>query len=72
MATVPGELAPPKTCPECGARWLPNLQDAVRAFSLTAAQLKAAADSGRLHLCCSPDNEILICERSIQQMKENF
>jgi hypothetical protein len=58
-------------CPDCGARWIPNFQDAVRSLGLTATQLKAAASEGRLHLFCSPQNEIWICERSIQQMRKN-
>jgi hypothetical protein len=69
--TVTGEPKPPNVCPDCGARWLPNFQDAVRSLGLTATQLKAAASEGRLHLFCSPQNEIWICERSIQQMREN-
>ena len=70
-AMVTGEPEPPSVCPDCGARWLPNFQDAVRSLALTATQLKAAASEGRLHLFCSPQNEIWICERSIQQMTEN-
>jgi hypothetical protein len=69
--TVTGEPKPPNVCPDCGAPWLPNFQDAVRSLGLSATQLKAAASEGRLHLFCSPQNEIWICERSIQQMREN-
>ena len=69
---VSEELAPPRHCPDCGALWLLNLRDAVSTLNLTVAQLTAAASEGRLHLFCSQKNEIWICGRSIQQMKENF
>jgi hypothetical protein len=69
--TVTGEPKPADVCPDCGARWLPNFQDVVRSRALTATQLRAAVSEGRLHLFCSPQNDIWICERSIQQMKEN-
>ncbi len=71
-APVTGEPQPPSVCPECGARWLPGLQDVIGTLDLTATQLRAAAREGRLHLFCSPQNEIWICERSMQQLKENF
>lgn len=70
-ATLTGGSKPPDVCAECGARWLLNFHDAVRTLGLTGTQLKSAANEGRLHLFCSPQNEIWICERSIQQMKEN-
>jgi hypothetical protein len=65
-----GEHPPPRHCPVCGSQWLPNLHDLLSALHLTANQLKLAATEGRLHLFCSPDDQVWVCERSIQQMQE--
>jgi hypothetical protein len=63
------ETAPSRHCPVCGAIWLPDLLAFVGKFHLTAAQLRLAASEGKLHLFCSPDNEVWVCERSIQEMR---
>jgi hypothetical protein len=71
-APAPENTSPPELCPDCGAPWLPNFREAVSNRSLTAAQLQAAASQEKLHLFCSSNNEIWICERSLQHMKEKF
>jgi hypothetical protein len=65
-----GIMVPPNLCPDCGAAWIPNFQKTVSGLHLDAARLQTAATEGRLHLFCAPDDEIWICESSIQQMKE--
>jgi hypothetical protein len=67
---VQGSTVPPHLCPDCGAAWIPNFQKTVSGLHLDAARLQAAATEGRLHLFCAPNDEIWICERSMQQMKE--
>jgi hypothetical protein len=66
----PVDIASPVHCPDCGSTGF-RLLDAVDTLDLTASLLKAAADDGRLHFFCSPDNQVWICDRSLQQMKEN-
>lgn len=63
--------SPPKRCPVCGAPWLPSFREVLGTLHLPAAQLKRAASEGKLHLFCSPENEVWVCERSIQEMKED-
>jgi hypothetical protein len=62
------EPLPLDCCSACGAPWVPNLRDVLSELHLTAAQLKLAASEDRLHLFCSPDNEVWICERSVQRL----
>lgn len=62
---------PPRCCPVCGSPWLPNLRDILGGLHVPAAQLKLAASKGKLHLFCSPDNDVWVCERSIQEMKDD-
>lgn len=61
---------PPRQCPHCGSPWLPNFRDVLSTLRLTPAQLKLAANEGKLHLLCSSDNEVWVCERSIQKMRD--
>jgi hypothetical protein len=70
--TTPGQTLPPRRCPVCGSPWLPDLRAVLGALRLTAAQLKLAASEGKLHLFCSPENEVWVCERSIQEMRGDF
>ena len=72
FAAAPAERSLlPMTCPSCGSPLLANAREAIKALNLTAVQWKAAAVSGRLHLFCSPDHEVWICQRSMEQIKEN-
>jgi hypothetical protein len=68
---LPAANTAPGLCPDCGSPCSLRFLDIVRDLELTAALIKAAADQGRLHLLCSPDNQVWICDRSLQQMKEN-
>lgn len=67
-----GASPPPERCPVCGATWLPDLREVLGAIRLTATQLKEAAAQGRLHLFCSADNRVWVCERSIQELRAEF
>lgn len=62
----------PGDCPDCGSPTSSLLLDAVDTLGLAAPLLKTTADEGRLHLFCSPDNQVWICDRSLQLMKEKF
>ncbi|WP_260738291.1 hypothetical protein [Tunturiibacter lichenicola] len=70
-ATLPTNSSVPDVCPYCGAITFVPLLDAFQTLALTTAALKTVADEGRLHLFCSPQNEIWVCGLSIQQLKEN-
>jgi hypothetical protein len=70
-ATLPTNSSVPDVCPYCGATTFLPLLDTFRTLADTPAALKTAAEEGRLHLFCSPQNEIWICELSIQKLKEN-
>jgi hypothetical protein len=70
QASFPPNSSVPEVCPYCGATTFVPLLDVFRTLAVTPTALKAAAEEGRLHLFCSPQNEIWICEFSIQQLKE--
>jgi hypothetical protein len=67
----PADSSVPPVCPYCGGTTFVPLLDIFRTLGVPPTSLKAAADEGKLHLFCSPQNEIWICELSIQQLKEN-
>jgi hypothetical protein len=69
--SLPAHSSVPDVCPYCGAITFVPLLDAFQTLALTTAALKTVADEGRLHLFCSPQNEIWVCGLSIQQLKEN-
>jgi hypothetical protein len=70
--SLPANCSVPDVCPYCGAITFVPLLDAFQTLALNAAGLKTATEEGRLHLFCSPQNEIWVCGLSIQQLKENF
>ena len=66
----PANSSVPTVCHYCGGTIFVRLLDVLRTLGVPHKSLKAAADEGKLHLFCSPQNEIWICELSIQQLKE--
>jgi hypothetical protein len=69
---VPRDVAQSENCPDCGASWLPNFQNAIKESQIDLRLLLAAILDGRLHLQCQPDGRFRVCERSFQRLRGNF
>ena len=70
-ATLPHDGLP-AVCPQCGGAWVTDVAHRIGTLDLNADALRRAAAEQRLHFCCTPNNELWICERSLQQIKETL
>jgi hypothetical protein len=62
---------PPELCPQCGGAWIANFQATALQGGIGPGRLQAAAAGERLHLHCSAQGEVWICERSLEELKNS-
>lgn len=74
--SVSAILAPAPTpstlCPQCGTPWIAGFASQIGTPGLSVEVLRRAVAEDRLHLHCTPANEIWICERTLRRMKETL